>query len=53
MKKFFISTFLAFVITVSIGFLAICIYANKDIEEEGKMNPSMLNYFYETYDEKR
>ena len=53
MKKFLISIILAFAILVPISFLAICIYANKRIEEEGKVDPSMLSYFYETYDENR
>ena len=53
MKKFLKSIILAFAILVPISFLAICIYANKRIEEEGKVDPSMLSYFYETYDENR
>lgn len=53
MKKIIISTVLVIVILIPIGFLSICIYVNKNTKDEGIVNSSIQNYFYETYNENR
>ena len=53
MNNVFISIIFGLFVFSILGFLAISIYVNNPIKEEGDVNLSMVIYFHETYEENR
>ena len=53
MKKYVKSIILAFLLSSLLGFLAMNFIVNQKIEDKGEVDPSMLTFFRETYDENR
>ncbi|MCK4794411.1 MAG: hypothetical protein KAV87_62360, partial [Desulfobacteraceae bacterium] len=53
MKKIMLSVLLGVVFLVLAGVLAMSVYVNKSIVDEGEVDPSMLALFYDSYEENR
>ena len=53
MKKILLSVLLGVVFIVLTGVLAMSVYVNKSIVDEGEVDPSMLALFYDSYEENR
>ena len=52
-KKYVKATIQFTLISSLLGFLAMSFFVNKKIEDEGEVDPLMLTFFHETYDENR
>ncbi len=53
MKRFVTSITLGTLIFLLLGFLALSFIVNRNMEDKGDVDPSMLTFFHETYDENR
>jgi hypothetical protein len=53
MKKFVKSILLGTLIFLILGFLVMSFAVNRKITDKGEVDPSMLTFFHETYDENR
>ena len=53
MKKYVKAILLVTLLSLLLGFLAMSFVVNKKIEDKGEIDPSLLTFFHETYDENR